>query len=241
MLPVAILAGGLATRLRPLTLDSPKSLIDVNGEPFVAHQLRLLRSRGVERVVLCVGHLGGQIRDYVGDGSRFGLEAEYAFDGERLLGTAGALRNALNKLGRAFFVLYGDSYLRCDYAQVEAAHAAAGLLGLMTVFQNDNQLDASNVRFDAGQIVAYDKHSRSPEMRHIDYGLGVLDVRALELVPNDQPSDLTDLYRALLARRQLAACEIGQRFFEVGSTNGLDDLKNFLVIMQDAEHAGAAG
>ena len=112
--PVAILGGGLATRLRPLTDRIPKALVDVNGEPFIAHQMRLLRSNGVERVVYCAGYRGEMIREYTGDGARFGLEVEYSFDGPAPLGTAGAIKRALPLLGESFFVLYGDSYLPCD-------------------------------------------------------------------------------------------------------------------------------
>src|SRR4051794_4872944 len=138
-LPVAILAGGLATRLRPLTETIPKSLVEVAGEPFLAHQLRLLHSHGIRRATLCVGYLGEMVREFAGDGARFGMEVTYSFDGPELRGTAGAVRQALPLLGPAFFVLYGDSYLPCDYAAVERAFLESGKLGLMTVFRNEGQ------------------------------------------------------------------------------------------------------
>src|SRR5688572_28727943 len=130
-LPVAILAGGLATRLRPTTETIPKALVDINGEPFLAHQLRLLSRNGISRVVLCIGHLGEQIRDYAGVGGRFDLRVEYSVDGHELRGTAGAIRNALPLLGDAFFLIYGDSYLPCDYADIEHSFFSSGKLGLM--------------------------------------------------------------------------------------------------------------
>src|ERR1044071_9702153 len=114
MLPIAILAGGLATRLRPMTETIPKALVEIAGEPFLAHQLRLLRAAGYERVVLCVGYLGKMVREFAGDGSAFGLYVEYSFDGPTLLGTAGAIVRALPLLGPRFSVIYGDSYLPCD-------------------------------------------------------------------------------------------------------------------------------
>ncbi|MGA7169037.1 MAG: sugar phosphate nucleotidyltransferase, partial [Candidatus Sulfotelmatobacter sp.] len=117
---MAILAGGLATRLGALTEKVPKALIQVAGEPFIAHQLRLLQSSGIQQVILCVGHLGEMIKDAVGDGSAYGVKVEYSYDGETLLGTAGAIRTGLSKLGESFFVLYGDSYLPCDYAAIES-------------------------------------------------------------------------------------------------------------------------
>ena len=134
--PVAILAGGLATRLRPQTESVPKALIDINGEPFLAHQLRLLRALGIDKVVLCVGYLGEQIVRLVGDGSQFGLQVAYSFDGPALLGTAGAIKQALFLLDESFFVLYGDSYLECDYRAIQTAFERAGKLALMTVYRN---------------------------------------------------------------------------------------------------------
>ena len=133
VLPVAILAGGLATRLRPVTETVPKALIEINGEPFVAHQLRLLRRHGIERVVLCVGYLGEQVRAYTGSGESFGLRVDYSFDGPALLGTAGAIRRALPLLGESFFVLYGDSYLPCDYAAIADAFHSSGMNAVLSL------------------------------------------------------------------------------------------------------------
>jgi NDP-sugar pyrophosphorylase family protein len=229
LLTAAILAGGLATRLRPVTERVPKSLLDVNGEPFIAHQLRLLQGNGIRRVVLCVGFLGGMIRDVVGDGRAFGVEAEYASDGAQLLGTAGAIRNALPLLGDAFFVLYGDSYLVCDYASVEREFKTSGKLALMTVFRNDGKWDASNVEFEGTRILAYSKKDRTPRMKFIDYGLGVFSAKAFERVRAGEPRDLADLYWELLAEGKLAGMEVTQRFYESGSEAGLEETARFLV------------
>jgi NDP-sugar pyrophosphorylase family protein len=228
MLAVAILAGGLATRLRPATEKVPKSLLDVNGEPFIAHQLRLLRSNGVRRVVLCVGFLGEMIRDVIGDGRAFGLEVEYAFDGAKLLGTAGAIKNALPWLGEAFLVLYGDSYLVCDYANVANEFRTSGKLALMTVFRNDGKWDTSNVEFEAGRILAYSKKYPSPQMGFIDYGLGAFSANAFDRVPAGEARDLADLYGDLLEEEELAGMEISQRFYEIGSAVGLEETARFL-------------
>lgn len=228
MLPVAILAGGLATRLRPATEGVPKSLSAVNGEPFVAHQLRLLSANGIRRVVLCVGYLGEMVRDAVGDGSAFGVQVDYAFDGPVLLGTAGAIKAALPKLGQSFFVMYGDSYLGCDYAAVAQEFLASGKLALMTVFRNEGQWDRSNVEFDAGRILAYSKKNRTPRMRHIDYGLGVLRAEAFDRVPGGAAHDLAELYADLLRSGELAALEVRERFYEIGSPEGLAETARFL-------------
>jgi len=228
MFPVAILAGGLATRLRPATETIPKALIEVGGEPFLAHQLRLLTRSGIERVVLCIAHRGEQIQQYAGNGSRFGVHLEYSYDGPRLLGTAGALRQALMMLGESFFVLYGDSYLPCDYRAVEQTFLDSGKLGLMTVFHNESKWDTSNVEFSGGRLLAYDKGARTPRMRHIDYGLGVFRSAAFAALPDGQPYDLATLYQDLLARDELAAHEVGQRFYEIGSFAGIRELEEFL-------------
>jgi len=228
MLPVAILAGGLATRLRPLTETIPKALVDIAGEPFLSHQLRLLQSSGIERVVLCLGYRGAQVRDFAGDGRAWGLHLDYSFDGPTLLGTAGALRRALPLLGPSFFVLYGDSYLPCDYAAVERAFLESGKTGLMTVYRNDDRWDSSNVEFSQGSIRAYDKRNRTPAMRHIDYGLGVFRRAPFEALPEGQPADLAAVYQDLLRRGELAACEVPSRFYEIGSPQGIRELREFL-------------
>ena len=228
MLTVAILAGGLATRLRPVTESLPKSLLQVNGEPFAVHQLRLLQSKGIRRVVLCVGHLGEQVQRAIGDGSALGLQVDYSFDGPALLGTAGAIRKALPKLGGSFFVMYGDSYLPCDYAVIARNFESAGVLGMMTVFRNEGKWDTSNVEFEAGKILAYSKTNRIPRMRYIDYGLGVFRAEAFENLPVHKACDLAEVYKDLLQRKRLAAFEVHERFYEIGSPAGLRETAEFL-------------
>ncbi|HLY17887.1 MAG TPA: sugar phosphate nucleotidyltransferase [Bryobacteraceae bacterium] len=225
MLPVAILAGGLGTRLYPVTESIPKALVEINGEPFLAHQLRLLRARGIGRVVLCIGQHGGRIREYAGDGARFGLTIDYSPDGPVLRGTAGAIRHALPLLGDAFFVLYGDSYLPCSYADVEQEFRRAGRAGLMTVYRNQGRWDTSNVEFAQGRILAYDKENRTTRMQHIDYGLGVFTTAAFADTPH---ADLAAVYRDLLGRDQLAAFEVHERFYEAGSFAGITELSRYL-------------
>jgi NDP-sugar pyrophosphorylase family protein len=228
MLPIAILAGGLATRLRPITETIPKALIEIAGEPFLGHQLRLLSRGGIRHAVLCAGYLGEKIREYAGDGSAFGLRVEYAFDGPQLLGTAGAIKRALPLLGDAFLVVYGDSYLPCDYGAVAQAFLDSGKLGLMTVFRNQGQWDSSNVEFSEGRILAYDKANRISRMQHIDYGLGAFRRQAFDGVPDNRPHDLAALYQSLLRKDELAAWESPQRFYEIGSQEGIRELTEFL-------------
>jgi NDP-sugar pyrophosphorylase family protein len=228
LLPIAILSGGLATRLRPLTERIPKGLVEVAGKPFVAWQLEYLRSQGANRVVLCVGHLGEQLEAAVGDGSAFGLQVSYSWDGPRLLGTGGALRQAVALLGDRFFVFYGDSYLPVDFQAVQQRFLQSGKPSLMTVLQNHDRWDKSNVLFRQGCIVEYNKHSPRPEMMHIDYGLGILSASLLLDCPGDTPFDLADIYHSLSIRRELAGFEVFERFYEIGSPVGLQETDAFL-------------
>ncbi|HEX4640557.1 MAG TPA: nucleotidyltransferase family protein [Chthoniobacterales bacterium] len=226
--PVAILAGGLATRLRPVTEKIPKALISVAGQPFLAHQLRLLARSGVRKAVLCVGYRGEMIADEFGNGGKFGVELDYSFDGPDLLGTGGAIKNALPLLGEQFFVLYGDSYLPIDYAAPARAFAASGKLGLMTVFRNEGRWDTSNVWFEDRVVKNYSKKQQTSEMQYIDYGLGLFDSNAFSGWPANKAFDLADAYSDLIAKNQLAGYEVEQRFYEIGSPEGLAELDAML-------------
>ena len=226
--PVAILAGGLATRLRPLTEKVPKVLLPIAGKAFLAHQLELLRGQGIQRVVLCLGYLGEKVVEEFGDGSAYGVWLEYSFDGPKLLGTGGALRQALPKLGEKFFVLYGDSYLTVPFAPIAEAFIKSGKRGLMTVYRNEGLYDTSNVVFRDGRIVVYDKKARLPEMRHIDYGLSLFRSEVFEEWPADEPFDLAEVMGRLVAANDLAGFEVGERFYEIGSREGLEELEALL-------------
>jgi NDP-sugar pyrophosphorylase family protein len=229
MLPVAILAGGLATRLRPVTRSVPKSLIAIAGRPFIFHQLELLRSQGVERVVLCLGHLADQIRASVGDGDGLGLTINYSHDGDHLLGTGGAVRKALSLLGKDFFVLNGDSYLPCSLAAIQSAYHSAGRPALMTVVRNDNRWDRSNVLYRSGDIVEYDKRSPRADMSHIDFGVSVFSKSVFSKYETAQIIDLADICQDLCSNGQLAAFEVAGRFYEIGSQQGIMETEAFLL------------
>lgn len=225
---VALLAGGLATRLGPLTRSTPKSLLDVAGRPFIEQQLRLFAAQGIARALVCAGHLGEAIQARIGDGAGLGIRVDYAFDGPRPLGTGGALKQALPQLSDPFYVVYGDSYLCEPMAPALAAlQADPAADAVMTVYANEDRWDASNVRFKDGRIEAYDKSGREPGMRHIDYGLGVFRHRPLA----DEPAaafDLAGLYARLLAQGRLKAHLAHERFYEIGSQAGLEETRRFL-------------
>ena len=226
-IPVAVLAGGLATRLRPITEKIPKSLVPVAGRPFLAHQLEMLHARGVRRVVLCIGYLGEMIQREFGR-EAFGIQLEYSFDGEKLLGTGGAIKRAMPKLGPEFFVLYGDSYLPMEYHPIAAHFRRSGKLGLMTVYRNEGHYDTSNVVFQDGEIVVYDKKARHPDMRHIDYGLSMFKASTFEGWPATEAFDLAAVMQRLLSQGQLAGYEVRERFYEMGSHAGLTELEELL-------------
>lgn len=227
-IPVALLAGGLATRLRPITEKVPKVLVPVAGKPFLAHQLELLRKQGIRHVVLCLGHLGEMVVQEFGDGSAYGMRLEYSFDGPKLLGTGGALRQALPKLGREFFVLYGDSYLTCPFGPIAEFFAQSGKHGLMTVYRNEGLYDTSNVVFREGEIAVYDKKLKLPEMRHIDYGLSLFRADVFANYTADEKFDLADVMTKLVSEKQLAGYEVPERFYEIGSHAGLAELESLL-------------
>ena len=168
------------------------------------------------------------IADRYGDGMKWGVLLDYSFDGAKLLGTGGAIIHALPKLGNAFYVLYGDSYLPIEYLPVGESFLASGKQGLMTVFENSDRYDVSNVWFENGRIRRYDKINKVPEMQHIDYGLGLLRSSALDSWPRNEVIDLADIYRRLVEMDELAGYEVRQRFYEIGSPAGLKELDQIL-------------
>jgi NDP-sugar pyrophosphorylase family protein len=220
MLPIVMLCGGLAKRMRPLTDDLPKSLIPINGEPFIFHQLRLLKRQGIRDVILCVGFLGEQVEAAVGDGQQFGLNVTYVYEGEKLLGTGGAIINLGKQLPEQFFMMYGDSYLTCDFKAVAARFKSSGKSALMTVYHNQDRFDSSNVVYAGGTIETYDKVNKIPQMQHIDYGLSCFDKSVFENYTPGHVIDLADIYIELIKQNQLAGFEVSERFYEIGSFAG---------------------
>jgi N-acetyl-alpha-D-muramate 1-phosphate uridylyltransferase len=228
MIPVVILAGGLATRLRPITENIPKSLVEIAGEPFIVHQLRELNRQGIKDVVLCVGHLGKEIEAFVKDGSEYGVRVQYSYETQKLLGTGGAIRKALSLLNGEFFVLYGDSWLNIDYLAVQKTFKESGATALMTVYRNEGRWDTSNIEMDKNRIKFYSKTRRNPRMTHIDYGLGIINPKLFNNYPESSIFDLAEIYELLSESGGLAYFEVTNRFYEIGSHDGLKELKGIL-------------
>jgi NDP-sugar pyrophosphorylase family protein len=228
MLPtICILAGGLGKRLGQRTAGTPKPLLDVAGEPFVLHQLRLLAAHGADRVVLCVGYLGEMIEDRVGR-AQYGIAIDYSYDSPRLDGTLGAIRRALPLLGDRFLVLYGDTYLRLDYGAAVADWIRSDAPAMMTVLRNDGRWDTSNVVYAKRQVLVYDKRDLTPDMHWIDYGLGGLKIEALRAVEEGE-GDLAVLYQRLARVGLLHGFLATERFYEIGTPIGLAETESFLL------------
>lgn len=224
--PVCILAGGLGARLGERVRDVPKPLLEVAGEPFLIHQLRLLAAHGAWEVVICVGHRGEMIESRIGH-ERFGLQIAYSYDGPELDGTLGAIRRALALLPERFLVLYGDTYLRIDYRAANRAWRASGLPALMVVLRNEGRWGASNVRYEHNRVVVYDKYAPTADLAWIDYGLGGLTAGALDGVAESE-SDLAALYSALAGRGELCGHPATERFHEIGTPGALEETDAFL-------------
>ncbi len=230
MLPIAILCGGLATRLRPVTETVPKSLISINGEPFIHYQLRYLYDQGIRDVVLCVGYLGHMIEDSIKGGKAFGLNVKYSYDGDKLLGTGGAINKALTYLGEDFFVMYGDSYLPINFNKVETAYFESKKVALMTILENSGKWDKSNVIYQDGEILEYNKKSNNSAMHYIDYGLSILSSSIIKEYNINDNFDLSDVYHELSTMKKMAGFIVGERFYEIGSFDGISDLEKYLKV-----------
>ena len=236
---LALLAGGRATRLYPLTETMPKSLVPVAGEPFLAHQLRWMAAQGVKDVVICCGHLGGPIREFAGDGERFGLRVQYSEDGDFALGTGGAIRHALPMLGEKFLVMYGDSWLTASLQDLWAAFCGQQCAGMMTVFRNENRWDASNVEIRDGRVARYEKGLHHAGLTHIDYGLSAFRAKAFAGIPDGRVFDLGFVFQELIVGGGLACHEVRERFYEIGSFEGLSETERLLrQVEQGLEPAG---
>ncbi|HEY5536952.1 MAG TPA: sugar phosphate nucleotidyltransferase [Ignavibacteria bacterium] len=225
---IVILSGGLATRLRPATEKIPKSLLDISGKPFITRQLELLKNKGFQNIIICAGFLGERIKEFIKDGKEYELNIEYSFDGKTLLGTGGALKKASNLVSDTFFVLYGDSYLNVDYKLIIDSFKPLNFSGLMTVFKNKNKWDKSNVWFEDDKIIQYDKKDKNEKMHYIDYGLGILKKSVFERYFSGKSHfDLEEVYKTLIKNNELGGYEVFERFYEIGSLEGLNETRDY--------------
>ena len=225
---VVILAGGYATRLKELTSKTPKSLININGSPFLKLQIQLLKSHGVTNLLMCIGHLGDKIIDYIESQNNFEMSIEFSNDGNKPLGTAGSIRKALPKLEESFFVLYGDSYLTINYNLISKYYMNYKLSNLMTITKKiKNGLNA-NVKMEGNNLREYSKSSFKEDFNFIDYGLSLYKAETFELLPKDEHIDLESVVKKLIYEDNLKAFETEDEYFEIGSYDGIEELSSYL-------------
>ena len=224
----AILAGGLGTRLRPLTEKVPKALVPVGGRPFLEYEIELLKQNSIDDIVLCLGYLGEQVEEHFGDGKKFGVKIRYSHDGEELLGPIGGLKMAEEMLASEFFVTYGDAYLRLDYNGLMATLLRSGRMGAMAIYRNDGKHGKSDLVVQDEFVTAYDKKATLPGMVWINFGVTALRKAALKRLIAGRKYDEEPFYRDLIERRQLLAYETNERFYEIGSPQGLDEFTRLI-------------
>lgn len=224
---VAILAGGTATRLGELTKHKPKSMVGIQGSPFLEYQIEMLKKRGVTNIILCIGHLGNQIEDYFADGSKLGVSIKYSRE-DKPLGTAGALRKARDLLNDPFFTLYGDSFLFLDFEAIMSYFLPQNKLGLMTVYKNYDRYNPSNTVIQGNMVKKFSKKQKTPDMTYIEYGANILRKRVLELIPEGEPYGLDDLFPRLIEINELLSYEVKERFYEIGSPESIKEFARFI-------------
>lgn len=228
MIKFVILAGGLATRLKPLSDTIPKSLINIAGYPFIYWQLKNLKENGVSEVIICIGHMGNMIKEVVDKINVFGIKIEYSDDGDTLLGTGGALNKALPLLGDTFGVIYGDSYLTFDYRCAINTFFGSKKRALMSIYKNKNLWDKSNVRYDGFKILEYNKVNTNLNMEFIDYGMGVISSCCFDEFVSGAFFDLADVYHKLSIEDGLAAYVVENRFYEIGTIAGIEEFERYI-------------
>lgn len=226
---VVILCGGMATRLKPITEKIPKSLIEVNGTPFIKHQLDFLSSQNVKNVALLLGNKGEMVQAYLEKLNLNFTEIKYCYDGEKLLGTGGAILKSLDSFTEHFFVMYGDSYLNINFENVmNFFRSNPHFNSLMTVFKNDNLYDNSNVIFENGKLLLYTKNTNDSRLNYIDWGLSVFNKDAFYSFSKLEEFDLSAVFDMSLKAGKLIGYEVFERFYEIGSFSGISELEKYL-------------
>jgi NDP-sugar pyrophosphorylase family protein len=231
-----ILAGGLGTRMRPITETIPKPMIAVAGKPFLQYQLELLTGSGIGRALLLVAYLGEQIQQYFGGGDKFGCNISYSFESSPL-GTGGALRNAEAQLQDYFVLVNGDTYLAIDYRALLEDFQKADCAAMIVAYKKPegasqsvpaSLLPANLGVSQDGAVTAYRK--RNPEgLSHIDAGVIVLRKEILARLPAGQKCSLEEeIYPQLIAQGEMRAWVTLEPFFDMGSPAGLAALEEKL-------------
>lgn len=224
---VAILAGGMATRLGDLTRNRPKSLVQIEGKPFLEYQIEFLKEGGIKDIVLCIGHLGEQIEQQFRDGRKYGVNIKYSHE-DKLLGTAGALKKAEALLDDRFFTMFGDSFVNLDFSRVMSYFRSRNKLALMTVYRNYDQYDRSNTEVEGGLVKKFSKKEKTRDMVYVEYGVDVFRKEVLNMIPTNGFYSLDELFPRLIAQQELLAFEVNERFYEIGSLQGLKEFERLV-------------
>jgi len=218
---IVIIAGGLATRLQPITETIPKSMVLLKGKPFFEYQIELCKKNGVREIIFCGGHLWEQVNNYFGNGEKFGVKIIYSIENEKL-DTGGAVKNAFEHLDDEFFVMYGDSYLTLDWQKAYKFLKKSGAKGLMTTYENNWHPEPSNVLVGGGgYIKEYNKEKPGKEMRFIEYGINIFPKDIIKKIPG-KSFPISRYFDFLIKRGQLVSYPSKDRFFEVGCFEGID-------------------
>lgn len=224
---VVIFCGGLATRLGSLSKHIPKSMIEVQGKPFLSYQLDQLKHHKITDVVLCVGHLSKHIQSYFKDGSDFGVHITYSYDTEKLLGPIGALKHAEPHLTSTFFTLYGDSYVFVNYKDIHSYFKEKKAKALMTVYHNNDKYDQSNLVINNDRVIQYGGQ-KTAKMTYIDYGVSLFHKSILDDIPNNAFCSTADFYTKVVQKHQLYAYEVDTRFYHIGTPTALTEFKTYI-------------
>lgn len=225
---MVILCGGLATRLGNIAKDTPKSMINIEGKPFLEYQIENLKKNSIKDIVLCVGHLSEKIKDHFGNGKKFGVNIKYSQDGEKPLGPIGSIKNAQSLLDDAFYIMYGDSYLRFDFQKVYSYFLKEHKLGLMVVYKNYDQYDMSNLVVNNNIVTGYNKTKKTKDMIYIDYGASILRKKSLDLIPKNTYYTTGEFFTNLIKNHELLAFEVKNRFYHIGTPESLEGFRAYI-------------
>jgi len=221
---IAIICGGLATRLGELSKTIPKSMILVAGKPFLEYQIENIKRHGIKDIVLCVGHLSEKIQSYFKDGSEFGVNIKYSYDGDKLLGPIGAIKNAEKMLKDEFFIMYGDSYISVDFQKVFSYYKENKKLALMVVFQNKDKYDKSNLKVNNNLVISHGEKDAD----YIDYGTSILNKKTLDFLEEDKFYSTGDFFKILIRKQELLAYEAKRRFYHIGNPEALEEIREHI-------------
>jgi NDP-sugar pyrophosphorylase family protein len=224
---MVILCGGLATRLGDIAKNTPKSMIDIQGKPFLEHQIEQLKKHQVKDIVLCVDYLSEKIETYFGNGKKFDVNIQYSHDGDKPLGPIGALKKAEPFLNDVFFTMYGDSYVFVDYKKAYNQFIKQDKLAMMIAYQNYDKYDKSNLVIKNGKMIQYGG-KKTKDMNYIDYGVSIFRKNILEQIPSNTFFSTKDLYTNLVEKEQLLAFEVSKRFYHIGNPESLEELRKYI-------------